>query len=146
MFPMANRLVIIGIIVRIIKLKSAFLELSPPPTNMTGKAPDNNVSKNWTHLIHWQGIFFMTILLDYHFSVINQKQRGQEVIIIKFLSITKLSITLQKFHEQKSAFYFFLTLKIFPDKGLIWRTNILNTYQLVEQINFMINMKKKNIW
>ena len=41
MFPMANRLVIVGIIVRIIKLKSAFLELSPPPqTNMTGKAPN----------------------------------------------------------------------------------------------------------
>ena len=30
MFPMANRLDIVGIIVRIIKLKSAFLELSPP--------------------------------------------------------------------------------------------------------------------
>ena len=39
MFPMANRLVVVGIIVRIIKLKSAFLELSPPQTNMTGKAP-----------------------------------------------------------------------------------------------------------
>ena len=42
MFPMANRLVIVGIIVRIIKLKSAFMELSPPQTNMTGKAPDHH--------------------------------------------------------------------------------------------------------
>ena len=33
MFPIANRLVIVGIIVRIIKLKSAFLELSSPPPN-----------------------------------------------------------------------------------------------------------------